>query len=1310
MKNWNFLKLSFCALIAMAATAFTACVDDNEDTEAPYLEVTPAILNFDADGVAVDGRDWFEVRTNRPWAASMDTETGAWLTLAPESGNGTTKVAVSVPAGNRSGKVTFTIANAMGPLKSQTVVVNVGEVKPEEVIFKETMGTGDVSTNPFVDQYTSWDTTGTGAGEVTYSGQTVSVRKSGIANNGSGPNVLFFGKLPAWFSVNKIKLTPEQTDLKLTFLAQSSFKPEGSSEYDNAFDKSTFKVALSGDGQKWTEIDYTTDTGDAEYPYWVSAAANFSLKQASEFLYIRFTAEKASAYRLDDIMLVTGNGGQEIDLANGGVDPEPGPGPDVDALFYENFGKGEKVTVDGKENWGYIDQYTDYSKSGAAYVEGTTTYAGSSASVRTNSYNSAPVPPFSGAGHVWFAAGGGTLTVSKLVLQSTQTKLQLSVGVLGGDASGKVTYDPASANLKFELSADGNTWTAIDNSKIVCEAQGEGAENVWSIAKVDFTLKKAVSNLYIRFSGKALRLDDATLSESETGGVEIDLEGGSEPGPDPSDDVYYYNPVGTSAVSANTPIADYSWGATGTGVANVTYSKEGNVDIRKSGKSSAGAYEGASGPNVVFFGTQNPVFMINNIAVPASQTDMQLTFGASRSSRNDSGQYDNAFKTDVFTVSLSADGTNWKQITYKVNDGDQRDPYWVFATADFTLTKGVSALYIRFAASEFSVIRLDDIKLAPSTTGGQSVDLEGGSTTEPAVTTADYASLAATSVVLGGSSANLTATEVGVQYIEFATGTVSQLDWSKAVKAKAASVAATWTVAVEGLTAETQYAYRAYATTASGDVYGDPKTFVTEAAGGSTVKTITIPEMIAKMTSTATVLDPDNDYEFEAVVMNDVAGGNFTFNNLIVATENATTAKNGVTLYGNAVAPSTLGVTKGDKVKITLYKGLAKLQNYNGMYEITGDATATWCKVEKVGTATVNPVTITVDKLAEYQGMAVTIADATTSAAGVWATAAAAGNHTLTAGGTSFAVYVKKGAAAFVDKKFAAMTASISGLAAVNRNAAQLVPRNWDDVKAFEDNGSATAPEITTLTPDALVWEPTATDGKTIIIAGTNLDGAQFTLSTPAHFAAQMWGGEIAVAPLAANDTDKDIVETLTVSVAGGNSKTVTLTHKTANTSVGGGEETETFANYEESLASEASVYTNSGSFAGVISGNPTWNYTGCGNPNQAATDKSALETAGLTVSSGAVYVAMGKKGTLSVTIKGGLSGLKFNALTSSKAIGKVTVSLNGTELKSVTVAKNSKKAVEVTGIESNGQDVEIKFEETSGNNRFTIGDVVLTK
>ena len=532
---------------------------------------------------------------------------------------------------------------------------------------------------------------------------------------------------------------------------------------------------------------------------------------------------------------------------------------------------------------------------------------------------------------------------------------------------------------------------------------------------------------------------------------------------------------------------------------------------------------------------------------------MQLTFGASRSSRNDSGQYDNAFKTDVFTVSLSADGTNWKQITYKVNDGDQRDPYWVFATADFTLTKGVSALYIRFAASEFSVIRLDDIKLAPSTTGGQSVDLEGGSTAEPSVTTADYASLAATSVVLGGSSANLTATEVGVQYIEFATGTVSQLDWSKAVKAKAASVAATWTVAVEGLTAETQYAYRAYATTASGDVYGDPKTFVTEAAGGSTVKTITIPEMIAKMTSTATVLDPDNDYEFEAVVMNDVAGGNFTFNNLIVATENATTAKNGVTLYGNAVAPSEIDVTKGDKVKITLYKGLAKLQNYNGMYEITGDATATWCKVEKVGTATVNPVTITVDKLAEYQGMAVTIADATTSAAGVWATAAAAGNHTLTAGGTSFAVYVKKGAAAFVDKKFAAMTASISGLAAVNRNAAQLVPRNWDDVKAFEDNGSTTAPEISSLTPDALVWEPTATDGKTIIIAGTNLDGAQFTLSTPAHFAAQMWGGEIAVAPLAANDTDKDIVETLTVSVAGGNSKTVTLTHKTANT--GGGSE-----------------------------------------------------------------------------------------------------------------------------------------------------------
>ena len=86
------------------------------------------------------------------------------------------------------------------------------------------------------------------------------------------------------------------------------------------------------------------------------------------------------------------------------------------------------------------------------------------------------------------------------------------------------------------------------------------------------------------------------------------------------------------------------------------------------------------------------------------------------------------------------------------------------------------------------------------------------------------------------------------------------------------------------------------------------------------------------MTSTQTPVDATADRYFEAVVQNDVEGGNYSFNNLILTTENSTAAGNGITLFGSQVEPSTLNLNKGDKVKVTLYKGLAKTVNYNGNF------------------------------------------------------------------------------------------------------------------------------------------------------------------------------------------------------------------------------------------------------------------------------------------------------------------------------------------------------------------------------------------
>ena len=167
------------------------------------------------------------------------------------------------------------------------------------------------------------------------------------------------------------------------------------------------------------------------------------------------------------------------------------------------------------------------------------------------------------------------------------------------------------------------------------------------------------------------------------------------------------------------------WAKLGTGASTVTYSGSG-TSVRASGKASGG-YPDASGHNEGFFGTGSPYFVINTITLPANKTNFKLNFGSSRSLRNTDGSYDNVFYPEKFHVSLSANGTDWKEITYTYTGGES-DPYWVYATSDFTLKKAVGSLYIKYSADEVSVYRLDDIKLTEGT-GGQEVDLDGSSQT-----------------------------------------------------------------------------------------------------------------------------------------------------------------------------------------------------------------------------------------------------------------------------------------------------------------------------------------------------------------------------------------------------------------------------------------------------------------------------------------------------------------------------------------------------------------------------------------------------
>lgn len=701
--------------------------------------------------------------------------------------------------------------------------------------------------------------------------------------------------------------------------------------------------------------------------------------------------------------------------------------------------------------------------------------------------------------------------------------------------------------------------------------------------------------------------------------------------------------AGNEAVDDKPLVSAYTgWNTTGEGASKVSY--EGtNTSIRSSGKSSAGAYDGASGPNVIFFGSAPATFTVKNITLASGQTNLKLTFGGQY---YDQDNNDNGFNKDNFVVYLSANGTDYTPLSYEVNDGDQVDPYWVFATKNFTLKNATSTLYIKFEAKASSKFRLDDITLMTGN-GGEEIDLAGGGVVPPdpsgdAIYENNFDKTPAEKVDnkwpfldqtdawqnasgTGNSTVTYTSTNVSVRtsgklsggydgasgsnkiffgsapatfdinnitmpagktnyriifggaYSQSNGGTYDNIfkpesfhvavgngtDWSGNLTYEKIGGSDTtdpyWVQFAVDFTlkeAVSQLSIRFTADLAS--VFAIDDVQLVEGNGGQEVDleggvvppdpgeatAITIPELIAQMTDTETPVDANADRYLDAVVMNDVAGANYTFNNLILATENATEAGNGITLYGSQVEPSTLGLNKGDKVRVTLYKGLAKVVNYSGMYEVTGAKEATWCKVEKTGTVTSIPTaTIAAADLAKYQGMAVTIANASVAQAGVWASASALSSHTFTADGANFTVFCKqsdeKNPSVFLDVPYKAATGNISGLAAVYKNNSQLVPRNLDDVAAFSDSST---PMITGVTP-ASVSIPAIGGNETIIVSVANKGENVLSVSgLSGLLEATVDNANNMVTVTAQPNTGAVQNQMLTIAIAGGNSVMVPVT------------------------------------------------------------------------------------------------------------------------------------------------------------------------
>lgn len=342
MKQVNSLKFWHGLLFMLMMVSFTACVDDNEDTEAPFLEVNPATLTFENGGVQT-----LEISTNRQWKATV--EDADWISLSKTQGEGSDQIQVSVPEGTiGEAKINIIMSNRSGILKSATVNVKTGAVIESKLIYNETLGNADASQKPYISDYQGWNKSGDGATSVEYAGNKTSIRSSGLTNTdayegASGPNVVFFGTAPATFDINKIALAEGQTNLKLTFGASRSKQEDKS--HDNSFTPEAFKVSVSSNGTTWQEITYEKNNGDADHPYWILATANFTLKKAVSELYIRFTASESSVFRLDDISLSTGYGGQEVNLEEGTTTPpEEGSGTAINKIINLQKGGQTKLT------------------------------------------------------------------------------------------------------------------------------------------------------------------------------------------------------------------------------------------------------------------------------------------------------------------------------------------------------------------------------------------------------------------------------------------------------------------------------------------------------------------------------------------------------------------------------------------------------------------------------------------------------------------------------------------------------------------------------------------------------------------------------------------------------------------------------------------------------------------------------------------------------------------------------------------------------------------------------------------------------
>ena len=365
MVNKLFKSIFAVATILGSALGFVACEEKGEDLVGnPTVEVSAATLNF----TNQEGSQTVDVTSNAEWKV----ENGAdWVTVTPAAGKGDATITIAV-AMNDTGAIREAVIKVHAQHPSygnfDTKKITVSQSATEEPTVEEVLLYGDNfdgeeatktygsgSSWPYIDQFPQFaNPEGPASENVTYTGSGVSVRANSTSNSsysdyaGSGSNNIFFGA-NAYFQVNGIALDASQASYKLTF-GSEKYSQDG----DSIFKNSEFHVMLSMDGYGWSEIEYTF--AGTEGGRWNVATAEFTLTEVPETLYIKFNANVASVYRLDDVKLFVGNGGQQVTLTPGEA-PEPAEEGTIAAAIEAADGTSVKVneaTVIAIYNRGFL--------------------------------------------------------------------------------------------------------------------------------------------------------------------------------------------------------------------------------------------------------------------------------------------------------------------------------------------------------------------------------------------------------------------------------------------------------------------------------------------------------------------------------------------------------------------------------------------------------------------------------------------------------------------------------------------------------------------------------------------------------------------------------------------------------------------------------------------------------------------------------------------------------------------------------------------------------------------------------------------